>query len=174
MSSGSIGWQVPGQQYPSSAKKGLSSQVSSLEQMVPPWFAQVSSVISKSSSVLPFGRTNRLTGICRIFVSLYWVYVMFMGSWKCPEFSGLRIIVRFWISLGWIVSGLSISMKVRSDVIWMLVMFSSPKLNSWIVFWVSVFVVSSAKRSSGSCFRSSWIVGGSNSVVYIIGIWKVL
>lgn len=170
MSFGSIGWQVPGQQYPSSAKKGLSSQVSSLEQMVPPWSAQVSSVISKSSSVLPSGRTNRLTGICSFFVSLYWVYVMFMLSWKWPEFSGFRIIVRFSIPLGRIVSGNSIFINCKFDVAWIIVIFLSPKLKSWIVSWNSVFVVSSANRSSGSCFKSSWIVGGSNSAVYIIGI----
>ena len=44
-----------------------------------------------------------------------------------------------------------VSMNVWSDVICMFVIGSSPKLNSWIVSWVSVSVKSSARRSSGSC-----------------------
>ncbi len=47
------------------------------------------------------------------------------------------------------------SMNVWSDVIFMFVIISSPKLNNWIVSWDFVFVKSSTKRSSGFGFKSS-------------------
>jgi len=52
-------------------------------------------------------------------------------------------------------SSSSVSIKIKSDVICMSVKLSFPKLKSWIVSWVSVFVKSSASSKSGSCLRSS-------------------
>ena len=65
---------------------------------------------------------------------------MLMWPWKCPEFSGLKVRVRFWIPRGCMSSSCSASMNVWSDVICMLVMLLSPKLKSWIISWLSVFV----------------------------------
>ena len=68
----SIGWHVPMQQYSLFfVKVAVPSQTSSVVQGVPPFSSQVSSDIWKSSGVLPCGRTNRLSGIWRVFCLLY-------------------------------------------------------------------------------------------------------
>ena len=121
-------------------KDALPSQVSSSVQTVPAISVHVCSDISKSSVGLPSGRTNRLSGIESVFCFSDWVYVMFMLPWKCPGFFGLNVSVRFCIPRGGTSSSSSASMNGWADVTWRLVRLSLPKLKSWIVSWVSVFV----------------------------------
>lgn len=148
---GSIGWQVPMQQYSLFFVKLASpSQISSLVQGVPPFSSHVFSDTLNFSGVLPFGRTNMLSGISRVFCFPYWVYVMLMFPWKWPGVSGDSVRVRLWIPLADMFSIGFVSMNEMLDVVLMFVIGSSPKLNSWIVSWVSVSVKSSARRSSGS------------------------
>jgi len=142
-------------------------------QTVPESSAQVSLTLSKSSVVLPSGRMNRLRGIESVFCFVFCMYVMLMFPWKCPGFLGSNVIVRFLTSLADMFSISSVLMNVKSDVIWMFVSGSSPKLNSSIVSSDSVFVNNSARRSSGFCRRSSCVDGDSNVAFadrYIIGI----
>ena len=142
-------------------------------QTVPESSVQVSLTLSKSSVVLPSGRMNRLSGIERVFCSAFCVYVIFMFPWKCPGIFGSNVIVKFFTSRADMFSISSVLMNVKSDVIWMFVSGSSPKLNSSIVSSDSVFVNNSARRSSGFCRRSSCVDGDSNVAFadrYIIGI----
>jgi len=142
-------------------------------QTVPDISAQFSLILSKSSVVLPLGRMNKLSGIDNVFCSAFCVYVILMFPWKCPGVFGSNVIVRFLTSRADIFSISSISTNVKSDVIWMFVSVSSPKLNNSIVSSDSVFVNNSARRSSGLCLKSSWVDGDSNVAFadrYIIGI----
>jgi len=136
-------------------KTAVSLQTSSVVQTIPFFSSHVSSDIWKSFCVLPCGRTNRLSGIWSVFWCLYWVYVMLMSPWKWPGFCGENVTVRLWTFLADMFSIDSTPMNVWSDVILMFVIVSLPKLKSWIVSLNSVFVRSSAKRSSGLCRRSS-------------------
>ena len=74
----------------------------------------------------------------------------------------MNVRVRFCIPRGGMSSSCSASMNEWSDVTWMLVMFSFPKLKSWIVSCVSVVVKRFVSRSSGSCLRSSCSDGDMN------------
>ena len=142
-------------------KVAFPSHVSSVVQGVPPFSSHVSSDIWKSSCVLPFGRTNILSGIWSVFCFPYWLYVMLMLFWKWPGFCGDSFRVRLYTSLAEMFSIVSVSMNAGL-VIFMFVIDSFPKLKSWIVSWDSVSAKSSAKSNSGFGFRlrsmSTWNV----------------
>ena len=148
--------QVPRQQYSCDfAQVAFPLQRNPEPQTVPEISSQVLLIGMKSSGTLPSGNMNRLRGIERVFCFAYCVYVMLMFPWKCPGNSGLNVIVKFFTFLADMFSIFSVSINVKSDVIWSPVIVSFPKLNSSIVSSDSVFVKSSAKRSSGFCLRSS-------------------
>jgi len=106
--------------------------------------AQVSSLTSKFSGVVPFGITNMLSGISSSFPVSSWVYDMLIEPWKWPDVSGSTSRVRFCVPLADISSGSDTVKNSMLCVTFMFVRFCSPKLKSSIVSWV-LFSVNSSR-----------------------------
>ena len=137
-------------------------------QIEPPSSGHVLDEGSKSSSVLPSGRMNRLRGIDSVFCFPYWVYSIFIVFVMCPGFSGENVIDRLWVPLGGIDSISSISMNSTSDENCMFVISSSPKLKSSILIVRLSPRIMFSKISSGFCFRSRFCVIGNVSFVICV------